>query len=165
MAESQGTQSDQSTPDGSDDGRRRRNFRWNQHIGNTSIRISTAILFVIFVLLCILYGYTSQRYGVVSPEPPRPAPRTSQVVEEPGYTEPLPSTTYEESTSETPSESSTDEPGSDGRTEGGTDAPLPPGETRSPSQESAPRNTIPGLPGIEIPNFGAPTPTTPVPTR
>ncbi|AZZ81390.1 MULTISPECIES: hypothetical protein [Gordonia] len=161
MAGSQENQSDQSGSGGQDDGRRRRSFRWDQHIGRTSIRISTAILLVVFILCCVLYGYTSQRYGIVSPEPPRPAPRTSQVVEEPTYEEPLPSTTYEESTSKTPSGSTTGEPG----VEGGTDAPLPPGETRSPSQQSAPRNTIPGLPGVEIPNFGAPTPTTPVPTR
>lgn len=159
MTGSQENQPVQSGASGQDDGRRRRTFRWNQHIGRTSIRISTAILFVVFIVCCILYGYTSQRYGVVSPEPPRPAPRTSQVVE-PTYERPLPST-YEESTSQTSSASSTTgEPG----VEGGTGTPLPPGQTGLPS-ESTTRQTIPGLPGVEIPNFGAPTPTTPVPTR
>ncbi|WP_232715482.1 hypothetical protein [Gordonia metallireducens] len=162
MAGSQQNQSPQPGSDGSehDGGRRRRIFRWNQHIGRTSIRISTAILFAVFIVCCVLYGYTSQRYGVVSPEPPRPAPRTSQVVDQPTYEQPLPST-YERTTSESPSESSTTGgPGSDG----GTETPVPPGQTPTPSQSTT-RPTIPGLPGVEIPQFGAPTPTTPVPTR
>ncbi|KAF0969027.1 hypothetical protein [Gordonia sp. YY1] len=142
-----------------DDTRRRRTFRWRQHIGGTSIRISTALLLVAFVLCGVLYGYTSQRYGVVAPEPPRPAPRTSQVVE-PTYRETPPST-FSETTSETPSDvSTTDEPGF-----GGTDTSAPSGGTRSPSTPSTTRQTVPGLPGVEIPNLGAPAPTTPVPTR
>lgn len=159
MAESQQSGAQQSGSGGSNptphDGRHRRMFRWNQHIGRTTVRISTTILFAVFILCCVLYGYTSQRYGVVAPEPPRPAPRTSQVVDTPVYEEPVPSTSSE-TTSSRPSESSTGEPGIDGGTEGGT---------RSTSTPSTTRPTIPGLPGVEIPQFGAPTPTTPVPTR
>ncbi|MCR8897235.1 hypothetical protein NWF34_09765 [Gordonia sp. GONU] len=143
-----------SSPSDPQDGRRFR-FRWNQHIGRTSVRISTTILFAVFIVCCVLYGYTSQRYGVVAPEPPRPAPKTSQVVDTPVYEEPVPST-FSETTSGSPSGSSTSEPGIDGGTEGGT---------RSTSTPSTTRPTIPGLPGVEIPQFGAPTPTTPVPTR
>ncbi|MEO9330286.1 hypothetical protein [Gordonia aurantiaca] len=143
-----------------DPARRRRGLRWNQYLGRTTIRLSSVVLFVVFIACCLLYGYTSQRYGVVEPQPARPAPRTSQIVEEPEYTEPVPSSTeiLSESTSESPS------PGEPGAVEEG------PGGTSSPGEgprtaPSTTRQTVPGLPGVEIPNFAPQTPTTPVPTR
>lgn len=59
-------------------GSRLRRLRWKKYVGNTTIRVSSVVLLVVFIACCLLYGYTSQRYGVVSPEPPRPAPRTTQ---------------------------------------------------------------------------------------
>ena len=75
----------QQSPDESDG---KRGHDW-QHIARTRMRTSTAILVTVFLACCVLYGYTSQRYGVVY-SPARPAPTTSQTVE-PTY-EPPPST-------------------------------------------------------------------------
>ncbi|MFE0751569.1 hypothetical protein [Gordonia sp. NPDC058843] len=140
----------QQSPDESD-GRRR--IDWG-HIARTRLRTSTAILVAVFLACCVLYGYTSQRYGVVAPAPARPAPTTSQTVE-PTY-EPPPST-Y--STTTTTEPSTTDTTGGVDQTEGsstdGTRAPTP----------STSRETIPGLPNVPFPNFGGQTPTTTVPTR
>lgn len=140
----------QDPPSGSD---RRRHIDWG-HIARTRIRTSTAILVAVFLACCVLYGYTSQRYGVVAPAPARPAPTASQTVE-PTY-EPPPST----SSSTTTTESSTTDTtggvdGTDGSSTDGTRSQTP----------SASRETIPGLPNIPLPNFGGQTPTTTVPTR
>ncbi|ANY24420.1 MULTISPECIES: hypothetical protein [Gordonia] len=142
----------QESPSGSD---RRRRIDWG-HIARTRIRTSTAILVAVFLACCVLYGYTSQRYGVVAPAPARPAPTSSQTVE-PTY-EPPPSTTS--STTSTTTESSTTDTtggvdGTDGTSTDGTRSQTP----------STSRETIPGLPNIPLPNFGGQTPTTTVPTR
>ena len=146
-------------------GRRRHlPIRWGQHIGRSSIRVSTAILLFVFVLCCVLYGYTSQRYGVVEPQAPRPAPRPTAEFVEPTYEAP-PSTSFSTTESGTPT---TDDTGSRTGTDTGT---VEQGTDPSPSSPGAPgpptttRQTIPGLPNLELPRFGAPTPTTPVPTR
>ena len=95
----------------------RRKYRWG-YIYGTRIRTSTAVVALVFVVCVILYGYTSQRYGVVAPPPPV-APRTT--VTTPTYSEPpssIPSSTAESSattgTTQSPSapsgESSTSAP-------------------------------------------------------
>lgn len=150
---------------GTDSGSRLRRLRWKKYVGNTTIRVSSVVLLVVFIACCLLYGYTSQRYGVVSPEPPRPAPRTTQYTPEPTY-ERLPETsTTVPSTSAESSESQFPLPG-----EPGSPGTGQPGESsdRGRSSDGGPTTdapTIPGLPGVEIPRFGAPTQTTPVPTR
>ncbi|EON30836.1 MULTISPECIES: hypothetical protein [Gordonia] len=133
---------------------RRRRFDWG-HIARTRVRTSTAILVAVFLACCVLYGYTSQRYGVVAPAPARPAPTTSQTVE-PTY-EPPPTTSSTTTTSTEPSTTDTTGgvEGTDGTSTDGTGSQTP----------STSRETIPGLPNIPFPNFGGQTPTTTVPTR
>ncbi|MFT4042877.1 MAG: hypothetical protein QM673_06930, partial [Gordonia sp. (in: high G+C Gram-positive bacteria)] len=46
--------------------RLRRPRDWG-HIPRTRVRTSTAVVGVLFIVAVVLYGYTSQRYGVVSP--------------------------------------------------------------------------------------------------
>ncbi|MCX2756328.1 hypothetical protein [Gordonia sp. 4N] len=141
----------QHSPDESD-GRRGHDWR---HIARTRLRTSTAILVTVFLACCVLYGYTSQRYGVVY-SPARPAPTTSQTVE-PTY-EPPPSTSSSTTTTSTePSttDSTSGVEGTDGSSTDGAPAPAP----------GTSRETIPGLPNIPLPNFGGQTPTTTVPTR
>ncbi|MCR5976843.1 hypothetical protein GDN83_03620 [Gordonia jinghuaiqii] len=145
-------------------GRRRLPFRWGQHIGRPTIRVSTAILLFVFVLCCVLYGYTSQRYGVVEPQAPRPTPKPTVEVVEPTYEAP-PRTSFSTTESGT---STTDVTGSGTGTDTGTGEQGPgpsPSSRGAPPPPTTTRQTIPGLPNFEIPGFGAPTPTTPVPTR
>ncbi|WP_439029600.1 hypothetical protein [Gordonia terrae] len=146
---------DPGSRDGGSNGRepRRGTFDWG-HIARTRVRTSTAILVAVFIACCILYGYTSQRYGVVDP-PARPAPTSTTQTVEPSY-EPPPSSfssTTEESSSTTDTSSGVD--GTEGTS--GTDTQVPTTTTTRP--------TVPGLPNIPLPGFGGQTPTTTVPTR
>ncbi|WP_238422896.1 hypothetical protein [Gordonia sp. 'Campus'] len=130
---------------------RRRDWR---HIARTRARTSTVLLVGVFLLCCVLYGYTSQRYGIVDP-PARPAPKSTTQTVEPSYE--APSSTFSSTTEESSSTTDTSS-GVDG-TEGtsGTDSQVPTTTTTRP--------TVPGLPNIPIPGFGGQTPTTTVPTR
>lgn len=126
-------------------------FRDWGHVYKTRIRTSTAVLVVAFLGSTILYGYTSQRYGVVQPPPP-PAPASSTIAtttDEPSWSSTPPSMSETASyPTETDSEDSIDtEPGPEGPTETQT------------------RSTVPGLPGVPLPNFGRTQQTTAVPER
>ncbi|MFW0787204.1 hypothetical protein AAFP35_22120 [Gordonia sp. CPCC 206044] len=118
-----------------------------RHIYKTRIRTSTALLVAAFLGCVILYGYTSQRYGVVAAPS---APTRVSTSTTPSTTTPLPSsTTTTTSTSTTPSTTQTSESGTD-ETGGAGEQ----GATTGDETTTAP-NTIPGLPGVTLPNFGA----------
>ncbi|MGV9825353.1 hypothetical protein [Gordonia sp. NPDC003429] len=105
------------------------------HIPRTRIRTSTALVTVLFVVSVILYGYSSQRYGVVSPAPePVRRPTTATYSPTPSL-----SPTSVESVSPTESVAPTGE----------NDDTQPSGEEQSPSPQ-----TIPGLPGVTVPRLG-----------
>ncbi|GAB90357.1 hypothetical protein [Gordonia rhizosphera] len=120
-------------------------FRDWGHIYGTQIRTSTVVLVAAFLASVVLYGYTSQRYGIVSPPPARTQATTT--------TTPEPTWSYPSSSSVSPSLSgSATTPGSGEEGSVGTES----GQTAS----TAPR-TIPGLPGVTLPNFDLPTGSTP----
>ncbi|MCF3939833.1 hypothetical protein VX037_01715 [Gordonia sp. Z-3] len=130
-------------------------FRDWGHVYKTRLRTSTAVLLIAFLGSSILYGYTSQRYGVVQP-PAAPA-RTSvstTVTPEPSWSS-TPSSTSLTTTTTTTTDSVD---GPDGDTE-----PEPGSGTGDTGTQT--RSTVPGLPGVVIPNFGRTPETTTVPQR
>lgn len=132
------------------------------HIRGTRVRTSTAVLLVVFIALLTLYGYTSERYGVVDPAPaPRRAVPTTPYV--PPTTEQAP-TTSETSVSPTTGPDDSTEPSyPQDETPGGTDS-----ERDGQGTQTGPTTTgpIPGLPGVTIPEFRLPGgDTTSVPQR
>lgn len=117
------------------------------HIRGTRVRTSTAVLVIAFIALLWVYGYTSQRYGVVDQTTQQPAPRTTQQ-------------TYETTRSSTPSSSSassTSVSATVGASESSSDsnAPAPaPGVTTTTT-------SIPGIPfQIPVPGLNGTTQTT-----
>ncbi|AZG48615.1 hypothetical protein [Gordonia insulae] len=139
-----------------DEGQTTRHREW-RHIYKTRIRTSTAILVALFVAGIVLYGYTSQRYGVVAP--PNPPPRTTTST--PTTTEPT--TPWSSSTTTTGTSSATTTTGEGADDE--TGAPGEGGTQGTGGQSITTQQTIPGLPGVTIPNFGQQPQSTPVPTR
>lgn len=118
-----------------------------QHIRGTRIRTSTAVLVISFLALFALYGYTSQRYGVVAPAQPE-------------HTNHAPRTTHSHEYSSTPSVSTTR---SSETSESASEESGQFGDTQNTSTERAPitttQMTIPGLPGVSIPVPAFPTTT------
>ncbi|MDL9936829.1 hypothetical protein QSJ18_08765 [Gordonia sp. ABSL1-1] len=129
-----------------------------RYVPKTRMRTSTLIIALAFVACSILYGYTSQRYGVVD-EPGgsrAPAPRTSTAVPLYEPTESSPESSASRSTSSTPSTSAssespatseTDQPGQPQPSSTNPTLPLPPGfpsvEIPIPGLGGAPRTTAP----------------------
>lgn len=97
--------------------RRLRHSRDLGHIPHTRIRTSTAIVGVLFIVCVVLYGYTSQRYGIVEP-PPAPTHHRTTV-------QTTPSATYSSPTSYP---SSTEPSDSLAPPVGGSEEPGAPGE-------------------------------------
>ena len=92
------------------------------HIPHTRVRTSTAIVSVLFIVCVIVYGYTSQRYGIVdAPAPPPTHHRTS--------VETTPETTYSTPSSSYPS---TSEPSGIS------------GESENPSERPGQGGAVPG---------------------
>ncbi|MYR04862.1 hypothetical protein GTV32_00245 [Gordonia sp. SID5947] len=123
-----------------------------RHVYKTRMRTSTAILLVAFLGSVVLYGYTSQRYGVVAPPAPQPA-RTTQSSTTTTET-PKPSSTMRSTSSSTSTAESTttteDETGPNGDTGG---------DQTGQQEGTTTEETVPGLPGVRLPNFGnAPQP-------
>lgn len=73
------------------DPHRLRHRRDWHHIPHTRIRTSTAIVTVLFIVCIVLYGYTSQRYGIVDAPAPRPTPHRTTVETTPEWTYSTPS--------------------------------------------------------------------------
>ncbi|MEE4021811.1 hypothetical protein V1Y59_01870 [Gordonia sp. PKS22-38] len=126
-------------------------FRDWGHVYKTRIRTSTAVLVIAFLGSVILYGYTSQRYGVVEP-PTAPAPRSTQ------------STTTEPSWTSTPSSTVTSTTTTTDSVETGTDGEPQTGAETGQEQTTT-ETTGPGLPQLPFPNFGGNQETTTVPER
>ncbi|MDY6808923.1 MAG: hypothetical protein SW127_07880, partial [Actinomycetota bacterium] len=123
------------TRDGTDDDGRilpKRLHDWG-HVYKTPIRTTTAVLLIAFFGCSTLYGYTSQRYGVVQPPPARVAP-SSTTTSPPSFS----STPSSASLTTTATTNST-ETGTEGDTQTGTDS----GDTQTTT-----RSTVPGLPGV-----------------
>ncbi|GAC66556.1 hypothetical protein [Gordonia soli] len=128
----------------------RRDWR---HLWRTRIRTSTFILVVAFVGMLALYGYTSERYGVVEP-PQRPTPVRTTPTPTETWTPSSTSPTSTSSSSSSPSVPSTsDESGAGGAT-GEPDVGDQGPQTGSRSTPT----TVPGLPGVPLPNLGLPYP-------
>ncbi|MEE3852877.1 hypothetical protein VZC37_21245 [Gordonia sp. LSe1-13] len=127
-------------------------FRDWGHVYKTRIRTSTAVLVIAFLGSVTLYGYTSQRYGVVEP-PAAPAPRTTQsTTTEPSWTS-TPSSTSVTSTTTTTTDT----------VQTGTDGEPQTGDTGQ--EQTTTETTGPQLPQLPFPNFGGNQETTTVPER
>ena len=104
------------------------------HIPHTRVRTSTAIVSVLFIVCVVLYGYTSQRYGIVEP-PPAPTHHRTTVQTTPSATYSSP-TSYPSSTepsdSLAPSVGGSEEPGAPG--EQGTQTGEPSGQPTTTSR-------------------------------
>ncbi|GAC47464.1 hypothetical protein [Gordonia aichiensis] len=121
---------DNGPSDESGDTHRTRHRRDWRHIPRTRIRTSTALVSVLFIVCVVLYGYTSQRYGIVDPPAPQPARHrtTVQTTPESTYSTP-PSSSYPSTTG--PSETTG---------ESGTESVAPGGQT-APGQSGQPTTT------------------------
>lgn len=64
------------------------------HIPHTRVRTSTAIVSVLFIVCVIVYGYTSQRYGIVDAPAPQPTHHRTSVETTPETTYSTPSSSY-----------------------------------------------------------------------
>lgn len=73
------------------DPHRLRHRRDWHHIPHTRIRTSTAIVSVLFIVCVVLYGYTSQRYGIVDAPAPQPTHQRTTVETTPQSTYSTPS--------------------------------------------------------------------------
>ena len=71
--------------------RRLRPSRDWSHIPHTRARTSTAIVGVLFIVCVVLYGYTSQRYGIVDAPAPQPTHQRTTVETTPQSTYSTPS--------------------------------------------------------------------------
>ena len=92
------------------------------HIPHTRVRTSTAIVSLLFIVCVIVYGYTSQRYGIVDAPAPQPTHHRTSV-------ETTPETTYSTPSSSYPS---TSEPSSIS------------GESENPSEQPGQGGAVPG---------------------
>ncbi|MET9203043.1 hypothetical protein [Gordonia sp. NPDC003585] len=115
------------------------------HIRGTRVRTSTAVLVIAFIALLWVYGYTSQRYGVVDQTTQQPAPRTTQQ-------------TYETTRSSTPSSSSVTSTSVSGTQES---SQTPYGEPAPVPSLTTTTTSIPGIPfQIPVPGLNGTTQTT-----
>ncbi len=112
----------QPTADEIGDPHRLRHRRDWHHIPHTRVRTSTAIVSALFIVCVIVYGYTSQRYGIVDAPAPQPTHHRTSVQTTPESTYSTPSSSYP-STSESSgvtgeSENPSERPGQGGAVPG-----------------------------------------------